>query len=361
MTVEPTSTAPSSESHHSFGDIVAVAPDTLMVVGRHLDLARGQADVANSILYRKDGVVYWVDSGATQEFVGPLRAAFEQLKPYSKVVLVNTHGHADHVGNNALLTDLGASQVEHYISVAEVATMRDQVGYFADGLSIASPFEPSVADARAASSRLIGLFEPLDVESGHLTTLESLPLAEIRVGAGRWTGYELGGGAAQLLRAQGHTAGEVMVYFPEITLLHLADEANSYQPIFPGHNTVLTHAVHSTVLAGLDDVAVTTVTDGHTFRVRTAAQARTLMENWLATAVGYDVAVHRILREHPDGLTVAQISAALAVAPELGDAQAGANPNALFTLLMVTVKLNQLGLIPDDVTDTTRITVAAHT
>ena len=80
-------------------------------------------------------------------------------------MLVNTHGHADHVGNNALLDDLGASSVEHYVPQAEIATMRDQVGYFAEGFSVISPFQPDFADSRAASAKLLSVFEPIDVES----------------------------------------------------------------------------------------------------------------------------------------------------------------------------------------------------
>jgi hypothetical protein len=174
MSGSPTASAGATHEH-SFGDVVQITPDTLMVVGRHLDIAKGQADVANSLLYRHDGVVYWVDTGATHDFVAPLRRAFQQLQPYTRIVLVNTHRHADHVGNNALLDALGASSVEHNVPQAEIATMRDQVGYFVEGFSVISPFRADFADSTAASAKLLNIFQPIEVESGHVTPLESLP------------------------------------------------------------------------------------------------------------------------------------------------------------------------------------------
>ena len=42
------STPPGQKSLH-YGDVVRVAPNTLMVVGRPLDVARGEADIANAI------------------------------------------------------------------------------------------------------------------------------------------------------------------------------------------------------------------------------------------------------------------------------------------------------------------------
>jgi glyoxylase-like metal-dependent hydrolase (beta-lactamase superfamily II) len=342
---------------HSFGDVVHVAPDTLMVVGRHLDVAKRQADVANSLLYRHDRVVYWVDTGATHDFVAPLHRAFQQLQPYTKIVLVNTHGHADHVGNNALLDGLGASSVEHYVPQAEIATMRDQVGYFAEGFSVISPFQPDFADPRAASAKLLSIFEPIDVESGHVTPLERLPLAEIRVGRTYWTGYLFGGGAVQVLRAQGHTAGEVMVYLPEIKLLHLADEDTGFQHVFPGHNSVLSQAVFARIIEAIDDGAVGLAIDGHSFEVKSDSQMKAYLENRLESAVAYDVAFHRILRDHPQGLTVAELVSAVKDAPEMTNALVSDNASPLFDVLQVTVKLRELGLLPNEASGTTRITL----
>src|SRR5438067_7227740 len=83
------STAPSQKSLQ-YGDVVRAAPGTLMVVGRPLDVAKGEADIANAILYRARGTLYVIDTGATSSFRPSLRNAIKRLRPFRKVVLINT-------------------------------------------------------------------------------------------------------------------------------------------------------------------------------------------------------------------------------------------------------------------------------
>ena len=190
-----------------------------------------------------------------------------------------------------------------------------------------------------------------------MTPLESLPLAEIRVGRTSWTGYVLGGGAVQVLRAQGHTAGEVMVYLPDVELLRLADEDTGYQHVFPGHNSVLSQAVFARVIDAIDDGAVVLAIDGHSFEVKTGPQMKAYLGNRLESAVAYDVALHRILHDHPQGLTVVELVSAVKEAPEMRSALVSDNSSPLFDVLQVAVKLRELGLLPDDPSGTTRITL----
>lgn len=51
-----------------YGDIVRVAANTLMVVGRPLAADKGDADVANAIFYRAGDTLYVIDTGATPSF-----------------------------------------------------------------------------------------------------------------------------------------------------------------------------------------------------------------------------------------------------------------------------------------------------
>jgi len=87
---------------------VRVVPNTLVVVGRPLAAAKGEADVANTILYRAGETLYVIDTGATPSFRPFLRKAINRLRPFRHVVLINTHGHPDHWGNNALVAGLRA-------------------------------------------------------------------------------------------------------------------------------------------------------------------------------------------------------------------------------------------------------------
>jgi len=69
-------TAPTSAATElRYGDVVCVAPSTLMIVGRELNPAKGEADIANVILYRLGDTLYVIDSGATPSFRPFLRKA----------------------------------------------------------------------------------------------------------------------------------------------------------------------------------------------------------------------------------------------------------------------------------------------
>src|SRR5438874_8119232 len=76
-----------------YGTIVRLVPSTLMVVGRVLDVAHGQPDNGNTILYRHGGTLYIIDTGSTLSFRPFLRRAIDRLRPFRKVVLFNSHGH----------------------------------------------------------------------------------------------------------------------------------------------------------------------------------------------------------------------------------------------------------------------------
>src|SRR3954453_23229552 len=106
----------SADSHLPYGDVVRVAPNTVMVVGRELNQAKGEADIANSILYRADDTLYVIDTGATASFRSSPRKAIDQLRPFRHVVLINTHGHPDHIGNNELVMKTPAASHRHYMS-----------------------------------------------------------------------------------------------------------------------------------------------------------------------------------------------------------------------------------------------------
>jgi hypothetical protein len=76
------SVAQGPEASLRYGDIVRVAPRTLMIVGRALDVARGQADVGNAILYRSGETLYMIDTGSTASFRPFLRRAIQRLRPF---------------------------------------------------------------------------------------------------------------------------------------------------------------------------------------------------------------------------------------------------------------------------------------
>ena len=93
----------------AYGEIVEVAPNVELVGGRPLDIQKGEIDVANALLYKSGSTLVVVDTGGTAGFIQYLDAAAKRLMPFDRAVLINTHGHADHVGNNAWIDTTGGS------------------------------------------------------------------------------------------------------------------------------------------------------------------------------------------------------------------------------------------------------------
>ena len=55
--------------------------------------------------------------------------------------------------------------------------------------------------------------------------------------------------------------------------------------------------------------------EGHSFAVGTGAEMEAFLQNQLDSAVAYDVAFHRILGEHSEGLTVRELVTSIRTLP----------------------------------------------
>ncbi|MFN8912028.1 MAG: MBL fold metallo-hydrolase, partial [Alphaproteobacteria bacterium] len=90
----------------NYCDNIEIQKNLFFIVGRHLNVAKSEADVANSIIYKKSDALYIIDTGVTLEFRELLLNQCKSLKPYNKIILINSHGHADHTANNVILESL---------------------------------------------------------------------------------------------------------------------------------------------------------------------------------------------------------------------------------------------------------------
>lgn len=333
----------SDQSSHQYGDAIEITPDVRMIVGRELDMAAGEVDVANVILYRTGSTLVVIDTGGTSEFIQFLDAAAEQLRPFDEVVLITSHGHADHVGNNAWIGTLGVSAT-HYISAHDLGLMRDQIPYFAERFDAAIPFLPDSPPGEELARQIIDMFGGLDVESDALIVLESLPLQGIRVGSTIWNGWRLLDGEVLVLRSSGHTEGHVVVFLVEPGMLHLADETTGYYQAFPGGSQQANLSTLQRALAAVEEGTVKYLTDGHTFAAHSGTDAESLLRGLIRGAVDYDAAVSRILNENPDGITIPELVDAVGSAPEMADAPGGANPIPIFATMQLLNKLDELGI-----------------
>lgn len=327
----------------SYGDIIEVAPNVELVGGRPLDIQQGEIDVANALLYKSDSTLVVIDTGGTAGFIQYLNAAAKRLMPFDRAVLINTHGHADHVGNNAWIDKLGVP-AEHFISAHDLTLMRDQVGYFTDAFDEVGPYLPDAPPGRVFAQQLIDLFGGLDTETKSLTLFESLPLAPIDIGGTSWDGWSLLDGNVLVLRTSGHTAGHVAVYLPGPKVLHLADETTGFYQTFPDAAAAANLLTLQRAANAVRNGAVTALTDGHSFSIHRGDEAVAFLTGLINGAIAYDTAVTRVLNEHADGITVADLVSEVAEAPEMSNAPSGANNIPIFKYMQIVNKLRELGI-----------------
>jgi glyoxylase-like metal-dependent hydrolase (beta-lactamase superfamily II) len=98
------------------GDTVSLAKNLWIVLG---DMP---ADVPN-VLYRKDDRLYLLDSGAGPTTRASILQMLNDLAPAQSFTLLNSHAHADHVGNNDVIRLAQAKETHHYIAEAGLALL----------------------------------------------------------------------------------------------------------------------------------------------------------------------------------------------------------------------------------------------
>jgi len=124
------------------GDIVSLAKDLWLVLG---DMP---ADVPNVLIYRKGDRLYLLDSGAGPIIRASILHVLHDIGPVRSFTLLNSHGHADHVGNNDVIRLAQAKETHHYIAEAGLALL-DAPSYFATQFSTLSAYYNPVSGYQA--------------------------------------------------------------------------------------------------------------------------------------------------------------------------------------------------------------------
>ena len=334
-------------AHAQYGQIVPVTERTLLVIGRPLNLGE-QADVANVVLHRAGDTLYLIDTGDTESFRAHLHEAADRLRPFRRVVLINTNGHVDHIGNNDIVHELGAEGVDHFISVHDVPTLRDNVGYFAVDFERVAPYVDLGKSPTDYSHDLVALFGPIEPNLETVRVLESLPLEALEIGGQVFPGWRFGEDV-YVLKSHGRTAGQVVVYIPAAGLLHLSDETNSYFP--PWHDSSAFNTINLLlrVREVLDSEEVKFLSDSRHHRLYDDPRAqRALIETLIANYFAFDRMVNSALAANPAGLTLDELAARFEADPALqvgSDLDVDRNP--LFVRIKLLKKLTEVGAVPD--------------
>ena len=333
----------------ALGDIIEIDRRTLMVTGQELVLAKGQPDVANSLLHLADRTLFLVDTGTTEAFRDALSAAATQLGTWDKLVVLTTHGHVDHVGNNDLADRLAADRgatVRHLVPAPDLAQMRDPLGYWTTAIQRVADIVPGNDNAEESAARLLSIFRPFEPFGATTSLFENAPLEQINIGPLHLSGWSFGDGAVNVVRTQGHCAGQVVVHLRDSNLLHLSDESNG-----PGcgamHDAdqlkILTAIGNAATL--LESGTVNVLTEGHLLRVNEGQAARARVEAILDQAATLHQKVHDALPAGREPVDPASFTERLMAAySSLGTE--GGNLNPIFAAGMALNILRDLGMTP---------------
>lgn len=329
-----------------------VRPGLYLIPGHHPASMWTDSNVPNIMALHAGRELYLLDTGLgpaqRQAIVDLARALAGQ---FDRATLLNSHGHADHMGNNDVLSDLGASATRHYIS-EKSAPYFDTLSFFRNaynegaeyfdyitGLDLSTDalmplltragLDPRTDPARLARvgqdiadlgltsviSHFMGdlmirniseTYPPIQINVAGARCYEADPAQVFRYGDAEWPGWQIGD--VCVFQAHGHTPDGVMFYFPAHRFLFLADETTTI-PIW--RDTSPDNAARNLgkVLAMVDAGAVESIAAGHfPLDVITGPDnIRATVNGFLAQKSGFESAARDALAALGGSVTVDQL------------------------------------------------------
>lgn len=336
------------------GTVHDLADDLSLIEGHHPQSLWDDPDLPTIGVYRRGPRLYLLDTGVGPEQRDAIRKVAARHAGLDEVVLLNSHGHMDHMGNNDVVTELGVATVRHYVP-RDARPALDFAGFFRSMYARGLPYfdylrglhldpdrvasllralgaGPQLAteDVAALGARLgeLGLapaispfmpslvvdillntYPPVFPNVAQMVDYESLgPASEIRIGDTTWTGWtfadEQGHPEVYALQSRGHAAGGLVFHIPDRGVLLLADETSSV-PIWADTVPENTLATLRRALSLLDSGDVTTVCAGHRPMLPADGdEARDALQAVVDSGEEFAATVDTAVAGHPDGVTI---------------------------------------------------------
>ena len=337
------------------GTIHTVADDLHLIEGHHPHNIWDDPDLPTIAVYRTGCRLYLLDTGAGPEQREAIRSLARRYHDaVDEVVLLNSHGHVDHLGNNDALAEIADGKAcRHHISRAARpaldfeaffgAMYRRGLPYFdyAAGLSVppdqiasllralGAPNDLTDDDVSQLGARIseLGLgpaisgflpsivvdillqtYPPVFLNEETMIDYEEIaPAADIRIADTTWAGWTFGDQGrpeVQVLRSGGHSAGGVVFYFPEHKFLMMADETTSV-PIWTDSDPAKTIATARKALRMIDGGQLDQLCAGHRPMLPARGdQARGALHEVIGSGTQFAATVDDVLARHPQGLSI---------------------------------------------------------
>lgn len=344
------------------GTLHEITADLVLIEGRHPHTVWGDPDLPTIAVYRRGPRLYLLDSGAGTEQYAAILEVAGRYPGIEEVLLLNSHGHVDHLGNNHVLQAIGAARRRHYLPRASRPAL-DHAAFFArmyrsgvpyfdylDGLdldpsrladllrALGAPESLTADDVADLGTRaaalglgpalsgfvpslvvdiLLRTYPTLHPSVGAMMDYEDLaPAEEILIGSTRWTGWtftdEEGLPEVRVLQSAGHSAGGVVFHLPGARFLVLADETSAL-PVWTDSDPRRTVDTASRAIALIDDGLLDGIAAGHVPMLPAlGGEARARLQQILDTADEFAASVEAVLRRHPAGLCIDELYAELA-------------------------------------------------
>jgi glyoxylase-like metal-dependent hydrolase (beta-lactamase superfamily II) len=339
-----------------FTNIHSLASNLVVIEGRHPTLLWEACDVPSIVVYRASKTLYVLDTGVGPEQRAVLEAQIASLgQGAEEIVLVNSHGHFDHLGNNDVVQRSAIPRKRHLISKdsapdADIRAMlfemygrgKDYFSYI-DGLPLPAEKISGLLKALGAPSISAATLEELGGkmrESGVLPalnnfmpsivvdvllatypavfpSLETMTFLEdiaapgpIEIAGAQWSGWKLGDESVEVhvLCSGGHSKGGVVFYVPEHKFLMLADETTAV-PIWPDTDPRRVLSTAQKALTMLDKGGLEWLCAGHFPMVpsNNAKEMQASLQRILGQSGQFSEAVEKEVAAHPEGLTVDEL------------------------------------------------------
>ncbi|MET0965523.1 MAG: MBL fold metallo-hydrolase [Nakamurella sp.] len=327
------------------GKIQRIDDLTVLVLGQELNVDAKQPDVANALVHRAGDTLVIVDTGVTEPFRDALRQAVNEFTDAKRLLLLTTHGHTDHVGNNDLVDEIAADRgitAEHFVPARDIGQMLDPVNYWTTAFSNIVDLTSMPAPADLSAAFVVSLFQPLRPFGATTRTYEELPLERLELGPLPINGWSFADGAVSVLRSQGHCAGHVMVYLRDSRLLHLGDEDNGPCGSMADADQVKVQTAFGLAASLIDSGDVEIITDGHS-AIRRGHQAREFLDDLLEQAA----ALQALALPPRSGRETVEGRAFLDQLTESFKEHSADHtaPNPVFTAMLAVNELKEAGLV----------------